>query len=963
MNTNWDTDVVPGTLDAAVLTDVTTGSRTVSFDTAAPGTVLQIDLNQTSAAINQLEFLTPATITNAITLGAAAGTEEIRLTPPTTGGILLTTPGGITLNSGGRLTMQANFAGSTQITSNITGNVVISGGTLNVTPSGFLTSANIRIINGSLTMNSGTLSIDPSSTPTAAQSRLQVTGFNITGGAINRGTGTASQAQLVSIGATNTLSPTTFDKGVSIALQSGNQTATISTNIGELLLRNTGAASTTTTKTVTLTGIATTGRITLGTGTANAVSNLVMASNLTVTNDPSNSSMPIGGFGTVNSLGILGIDTAGFTLDLTAARAASGSLTWTPNLQAVSGSTTHTTHWNLTNSGTAFQGGIKVGNINFTAATQVNVGPGVAIELTGGNSTVINAGGGGTWDAASLLRYSGTAASATPATLTSNRVIGDLLLSTTSTSTGNGVLQLLATSVADAYQNDITLRMGTLVVGANSLLGGVAASPIKLGDGTTAVGARIILQFGDGITIDRAIDVTAPLGTGANASSQRPRIQLSGVAAAGMVSSDITYGLAGPGTPQILELTAPDPAAVLTVSGKIQAPVGQTNAGRVLINGGNSGKGTVKLANINSNFTAGVTVVDGTLLIPADVTPTGNSVIGTNGTLNIADGGTPEATTISVLLDGPLTFSRVASVNRNSTTTGTQYTAVLGMTATASGAATWSGNIISATDPIVKKLRLTAPASGSVLFSGSIAANSDAVGSVSIEKVGAGTVELTGINTYDGDTTVSEGVLAVNGSALPDANKLVIDGGKVAPSGVEIVDSLFFGIVEQATGTWGASGSGATHIDNDRFSGSLGVVEVSAVVLDPYTTWINSPAFNTPPLSAADKLPTADPDLDGISNLLEFSLGGNPVVSSQSILPTQATVGPNVVLSYQRSDESESPATTQVGQWSTDLSAWTDVTPVLVSENGALPDDMTVSVPTANAAAGRLFVRLKVLKP
>ncbi|MEY3896101.1 MAG: hypothetical protein RLZZ214_1621, partial [Verrucomicrobiota bacterium] len=116
LNTNWDTDVVPGTLDAAVLTDVTTGSRTVSFDTVAPGTVLQIDLNQTSAATNQLEFLKTATVTNAITLGAAAGTEEIRLTPPTTAGITLSAPGGITLNSGGLLTMQANFATTTQRT-------------------------------------------------------------------------------------------------------------------------------------------------------------------------------------------------------------------------------------------------------------------------------------------------------------------------------------------------------------------------------------------------------------------------------------------------------------------------------------------------------------------------------------------------------------------------------------------------------------------------------------------------------------------------------------------------------------------------------------------------------------------------------------------------------------------------------------------------------------------------------
>jgi hypothetical protein len=95
---------------------------------------------------------------------------------------------------------------------------------------------------------------------------------------------------------------------------------------------------------------------------------------------------------------------------------------------------------------------------------------------------------------------------------------------------------------------------------------------------------------------------------------------------------------------------------------------------------------------------------------------------------------------------------------------------------------------------------------------------------------------------------------------------------------------------------------------------------------------------------------------------MEFVLGGNPVVSSQSILPTQATVGSNLVLSYKRSDASESPATTQTGQWSTDLSTWTTVTPVLVAENGAAADDMTISVPTSNAVAGRLFVRLKVVK-
>lgn len=228
-------------------------------------------------------------------------------------------------------------------------------------------------------------------------------------------------------------------------------------------------------------------------------------------------------------------------------------------------------------------------------------------------------------------------------------------------------------------------------------------------------------------------------------------------------------------------------------------------------------------------------------------------------------------------------------------------------------------------------------------------------------KDGAGTLALNAVNTYLSDTQVLAGVLAVNGTSIADTNKVVLNGGKIDLTGTETVGSLYFAAVQQASGTWGASGSGATNIDNTRFSGT-GVLNVVPVVLDPYTTWIDTPAYNSPPLSTGDKLPTADPDNDGINNLLEFTLGGNPVVSSQSIQPTQATVGANLVLSYKRSDESESPATTQVGQWSADLGTWTDVTPVLVNENGAAADDMTISVPTSNAVAGHLFVRLKVVK-
>ena len=95
---------------------------------------------------------------------------------------------------------------------------------------------------------------------------------------------------------------------------------------------------------------------------------------------------------------------------------------------------------------------------------------------------------------------------------------------------------------------------------------------------------------------------------------------------------------------------------------------------------------------------------------------------------------------------------------------------------------------------------------------------------LTLVKSGAGTWVLAGANTYSGDTVVSNGILVVRGSSIKDPSNLIISGGKVQPVGTEIVGSLFFGATLQAGGTWGATGSGAEHVDDDRFSGTGGVV-------------------------------------------------------------------------------------------------------------------------------------------
>ena len=176
--------------------------------------------------------------------------------------------------------------------------------------------------------------------------------------------------------------------------------------------------------------------------------------------------------------------------------------------------------------------------------------------------------------------------------------------------------------------------------------------------------------------------------------------------------------------------------------------------------------------------------------------------------------------------------------------------------------------------------------------------------------------------------------------------------------------------MQEGAGTYGSTLSAAAIKDDTRFSGT-GMLRVAAGPgSDPYTTWIDSPAFNSPALSAADKLPGADPDLDGISNVKEFTLVGNPVVVSTAILPAVTLDPADLILTFKRSDESESPVTTQSVQVSTGTQDWTTLPAIpigaasagaaTVVENGSAADDITVRIPRGGNSIK--FGRLRVVK-
>lgn len=81
-----------------------------------------------------------------------------------------------------------------------------------------------------------------------------------------------------------------------------------------------------------------------------------------------------------------------------------------------------------------------------------------------------------------------------------------------------------------------------------------------------------------------------------------------------------------------------------------------------------------------------------------------------------------------------------------------------------------------------------------------------------LTKTGAGTLVLSGANTYAGDTVVEQGSLSLTTSFLANAADVKLLTGaslNLGFAGMDLIDALFIDGVSQAVGTWGAIGSAA----------------------------------------------------------------------------------------------------------------------------------------------------------
>ena len=90
-----------------------------------------------------------------------------------------------------------------------------------------------------------------------------------------------------------------------------------------------------------------------------------------------------------------------------------------------------------------------------------------------------------------------------------------------------------------------------------------------------------------------------------------------------------------------------------------------------------------------------------------------------------------------------------------------------------------------------------------------------------IKKIGVGNLSLNAANEYEGGTLLADGTIIVgNANALGTGALNITDGATLQLNTSATVDSLKYNGKLQLRGTYGATGSGAKHEDDARFSGT-----------------------------------------------------------------------------------------------------------------------------------------------
>ena len=298
--------------------------------------------------------------------------------------------------------------------------------------------------------------------------------------------------------------------------------------------------------------------------------------------------------------------------------------------------------------------------------------------------------------------------------------------------------------------------------------------------------------------------------------------------------------------------------------------------------------------------------------------------------------------------------------------------------------------------------------SGTLTFD--IAITEEASSSHGITSSGSGPLVIQGENTYTGDTTVLAGVLTMDaGSSLTftpttngASNKITgvtsgtgtihlegeinidLDSANSTPGNSWLlVDSSSLNVTYNSA-SFTVNSSKGSFIKNEEiwemndggnqwiFNQSTGILSLAE---NEYAIWTET-SFDRP-FTNSD--PDADFDNDGLSNLLEFVLGGDPTISQLGIAPTTLVEDSNLKIVFRRSDASkQSPAIELLIEVSNDLNFTTPINDIIIGNTDDLGpigslgasytvinndgfDTVTVTIPIS--VTNKNFARLKATLP
>ena len=508
------------------------------------------------------------------------------------------------------------------------------------------------------------------------------------------------------------------------------------------------------------------------------------------------------------------------------------------------------------------------------------------------------------------------------------------------TKTGTGNLLLGGNSTFDGAVN---VNVGPVVISGGNALGSAVGATTIAATGSTTTGGQVSLS--GNITVPENFIITGttetsgfafPLNNSSGTNTISGSITLVGNSGVRFGASAGMLNLNGPilrnGTDNGSLLLNANASSVLNVN----APV-DLNGGSLFFIGAGTTVLAAQSADIGSTtIYFGSPATNGTTVKLGinDALPTNkNLTFGTTGTSNGADRGTLDLAGFNQTVNGLIgsvgtgaTPSAASTRRITNSASGTLSTITVG-----------NGNASSTFNGLIE----------------------NGAGQVALTKIGSGTLTLPTANTFTGDTTVSGGTLSLGTASLAATSAVNLSTGTVLNlnfTGTNNITTLRINGLAQAPGTWGSLSSSATN-KTALITGN-GLLNITGTQ-PPYDAWAIAIGLDNSTF-AKDATLNADPDRDGVSNLMEYATKMNGGISDT--IPVALVKNSGGLDFTYRKNKAATDLTFTI-EWSDDLVTWSTVgvgAPIILSDNG-VTQQIKVTVPVG--ANGRRFIHLKTSRP